>query len=276
MKIEYFASPEIKPLTQHSGHLGWYSETDWECFLRTGVVFGHRLQSGEIVSSAFMANYQNRVGWLGAVIVNSRFQGKKLGRDLIQKAISIAPDENFVLALIATERGKRMYEQAGFVEIGNTHKFIAELVPSLSDLRNIRKYESNDFENLVRLDSEASGFRRSKVLLERLRTRASAFVSLDEHNEINGFVIASHDGQRISIGSLVAPSQARAESLLTKVTEAGGSFRIDIPHWQSQFIRHISNQGFQLERICPLLTYKGRELPKASDNYFAVVSQAFG
>lgn len=276
MKIEYFASPEIKPLAQHSRTLGWYSEDDWECFLRTGVVFGHRLQNSEVVSSAYLSNFEDRVGWLGAVIVNSRFQGKKLGRDLIQKALSIAPDNDFVLALIATERGKKMYEQAGFVEIGNTHKFVANLQPTETEVLGTRKFEAKDFDLVAKLDSKAIGYSRAKLLRERLARAVEAFVFENDRSELIGYVVVSKDGDRNSVGPLVALEPIVAASLLQQSIMRGGAYRLDVPHWQGEFIRSLSELGFELERICPLLTYKGRPLPTISDTYFSIMAQGLG
>jgi GNAT superfamily N-acetyltransferase len=277
MKIEYFASPEIKALAKHSAELGWYSEVDWECFLRTGVVFGHRLKTGEIVSSAYLSNFENQVGWMGAVIVNPRFQGKKLGRDLIQKALSIAPADEFVLGLIATERGKRMYEQAGFVEVGNTCKLTGEIASSASaNFLGVRDLTEGDLEIISVLDVEAIGYRRTKPFNERLKSASEACVFENDRSEIRGFIFANKDGERISLGPLVAPNVEIALQLLKTATAGGGSYRLDIPHWQSDFIKAVESLGFKLERICPLLTFKGRALPRASDNYFAIMGQAFG
>lgn len=276
MKVDYFASPEIKALTLHSQSLGWYSETDWECFLRTGVVFGHRLQSNEIVSSAYLSNFEDQIGWLGAVIVNSRFQGKKLGRDLIQKAISIAPENDFVLALISTERGKRMYEQAGFIEVGNTHKFVANLPPVEIEFTEVRKFETTDFDQLMALDKIAVGYSRKKLLRERLAKAKTALVFENDRNEMMGYVIVSQDGERSSVGPLVALQSDIAMKLLLAAIAAGGPYRLDIPHWQAAFINHVTDAGFILERICPLLTLHGRSLPSASDTYYTIMGQALG
>ncbi len=276
MKIEYFASPEIKPLAQHSHTLGWYSEEDWECFLRTGVVFGHRLQSNEIVSSAYLSNFEDRIGWLGAVIVNSRFQGKKLGRDLIQKAISIAPDNDFVLALIATERGKKMYEQAGFVEVGNTHKFVANVPQCAAADDAVRNLETKDFDRVLALDKQAIGYSRAKLLRQRLSKATSAFVFESTGGEVTGFVVVSRDGERNSLGPLVAPDLAVAVALVRAAVAGGGSYRLDVPHWQSELIKALGPLGFDLERICPLMTLKGKALPRAADTYFVIMAQALG
>lgn len=276
MKIEYFASPEIKSLTKHSQSLGWYSEDDWESFLRTGVVFGHRLQTNEVVSSAYLSNFEDRVGWLGAVIVNSRFQGKKLGRDLIQKAISIVPDNDFTLGVIATERGKKMYEQAGFIEVGNTHKYVGNFSTSEEPLSGARKFETKDFDQILKLDSQAVGYSRSKLLRERLLKATAAFVFENDRSEIDGFVMLSKDGERNSIGPLVAADSMAAAALLRATILNGGVFRLDVPHWQAEFISSLNSMGFELERICPMLTYKGRVLPTTSDTYYTIMAQALG
>jgi hypothetical protein len=210
------------------------------------------------------------------VIVNPRFQGKKLGRDLLQKALSIAPDEDFVLALISTERGKRMYEQAGFVEIGNTHKFIADLPKSEIENNRVRKYGDDDFERVLQLDSQVTGYQRTKLLRERIRMANAVLVFENEKQDMLGFVIVSTDGNRQLIGPIVASTPEVASSLISSTISSGGLFRLDIPHWQNEFIREVASLNFNLERICPLMTFQGRPLPIASDGYFAIMAQALG
>lgn len=276
MKVEYFAAPEINGLTELSNELGWYSEQDWAFFINSGVVFGHRLQSGEIVSSGCLTNYDNKVGWLAAFIVNSRFQGKKLGKAMIEKSLTMIPDEDFVLGLISTERGKRMYESAGFVEIGNCRKFISAELSKNENFshESVRPFKENDFQKICALDVEAVGYDRSKFLKRRIQQSISSSV-FEEDGEIKGFIIV-FAGQRKVLGPVVAKNIAIANALLQYEISKGGSFRIDIPHWQSDLIKQFEQSEFSLERICPMMTYKGRPLPLTSDSYFALTAQAFG
>lgn len=277
LKVEYFSTRDIKGLTKLSDELGWYTERDWEFFINNGVVFGHRLQEGEIVSSGCLTNFSNQVGWLAAFVVNSKFQGKKLGKAMLAKAMTMVPDEDFVLGLISTERGKRMYESAGFVEIGNTRKFVSAELPQDPNIKEelVREFRETDFEKVIELDRSAVGYDRSKFLRRRIDQSLSTAVFQNPNGDVQGFTII-FEGPRKVIGPLVAENKLIASALLNWELAKGGSFRIDIPHWQNDLIKRFENSEFTLERICPLMTFKGKPLPVTSDNYFALIAQAFG
>lgn len=274
MKVEYFSLPELRGLAQHSQSIGWYSEADWELFLRTGVVLGHRLKTGEIVSSAYVSNFESRAGSLGAFIVNQRFQGKKLGKALIEKAVSLIPQSDFVLSLVATQRGKQMYEQAGFIEVGNTHKYVLKSAVGAVAHSSIRNFQESDWPVILKLDRHAIGYGREKLLRHKIEHALKVYV-FDEDGVL-GFIMVGKDGEKLILGPLVASSLPIARALLVSSLEFGKSYRIDIPHWQGDLIRAVADLHFELERICPWMTYRGQPLTVTSDSYYALMSQALG
>ncbi len=283
MRIEQFSKRDIPALTAHSQTIGWYQSADWEDFIGTGDVLGHRQDSGEIVSSAYLGRFADRLGWIGAFIVNPRFQGKGLGKALIGACVARHGQGGATLGLVATEEGKSMYQKSGFAEIGSTYKLVAEegfRLPGgdVPDGLAIREAVSAaDMATVARLDLAAVGYDRVRLLNVRLKRAVKTFVAADAAGAIIGFISGAPDSQRLILGPLVAPDADCALSLITRLSRHwNGCMRIDVPCRQPALIRTLLERGFLQERVCPVMTYGRRPLPAESSRYFALVGQAFG
>jgi GNAT superfamily N-acetyltransferase len=283
MPLERFSERDIAALTAHSKTIGWYEAADWEDFIGTGEVFGHRLASGEIVSSAYLGRFGGGIGWIGAFIVNPRLQGKGLGKTLLERCLSEHGCGGAALGLVSTEEGKPLYHKSGFVDIGSTCKLVSETGFKLPDRAAPAGYVireaaiESDRAAILRLDLEAVGFDRARLLDVRIGRAIKAFVSADAAGAIVGFISGALDSQRLILGPLIAPNTDLALSLITRLSRHwNGCMRIDIPHWQPDLVRALLKHGFRRERVCPIMTYERKPLPATSSHYFSLVGQAFG
>jgi GNAT superfamily N-acetyltransferase len=281
--IVQFSARDIPGLTVHSKTIGWYETADWEDFMGTGEVFGHRLDSGEIVSSAYLARYGDSLGWIGAFIVNPRFQGKGLGKTLIERCVDKHGSSGPTLGLVSTEEGRPLYQKSGFEDVGSTYKLVSEAGFCLPDRPVSGTYvireaaTATDRAAILRLDFETVGVDRAKLLDVRMRRAIKNLVATGPGGEIVGFISGALDSRRLILGPLISPDMELALGLISRLSHHwNGCMRIDIPHWQPDLVRVLLTQGFRQERICPIMTYQRRPLPAASSRYLAFVGQAFG
>lgn len=282
MQLSEFSIADIDALLAHSQQIGWYDRQDWLCFLSNGLVFGHKHQ-GRIVSSAFVSNYDNILGWLGAFIVAPDFQKKGLGKELIEYCKNVQKRFGFVLALVSTEEGKSLYESAGFKTVTHTFKFVADDTQNINSESNknsclVRLLSEADFDKVAVLDKIALNADRKALVHYRMNMSGRNFGSFDEHGRLSGFVFGALDGgNRLLVGPLIAESADGALALIHEVCRGwNGPIRMDIPKWQPHLIEAIATQGLTLERQCPLMTLDGRALPLESNHYFALMAQALG
>ena len=206
-----------------------------------------------------------------------------MGKALIEECVARHGRGGVTLGLVATEEGKPLYEKSGFAEIGSTYKLVTEegfKLPGVDvpDGRVVRAAASAaDFAAVARLDLEAVGFDRARLLNVRLKRAVKTIVAADAAGTIIGFISGAPDSQRLILGPLVAPDADCALGLIARLSRHwNGCMRIDVPHRQTELIRALLQRGFQQERVCPVMTYGRRPLPAESSRYFALVGQAFG
>jgi GNAT superfamily N-acetyltransferase len=143
------------------------------------------------------------VAWIGTVWVAPAHRGRGLGRALTQAAIEAAEAAGCrTLVLVATERGRPLYEQLGF-EVQTWYRTME--APGLArdaippDPR-IRSFRAGDLPAMGRLDRTATGEDRSRQLA-MLSTPAATQVLVDDAGEARAFLIRAPWGG----GATVAP-----------------------------------------------------------------------
>ncbi len=278
-----FTDQDVAALTVHSQRIGWYESSDWEDFITTGSVFGHRTELGEILSSAYLIEHGASLGWIGAFIVSPEQQGKGLGKALIRRCIEEHAAAGSPLGLVSTEEGKSLYGKFGFEEVGSTSKLVTEAGFKMADCAPrqgcvVREAAGQaDLDAICRLDLAAVGADRAVLLDARMKRAVKNLVALDAAGRISGFIGGALDSQRLILGPLVAPDSDTALALISRLSRCwDGCMRIDVPHWQTGLTTALLARGFQLERVCPVMTLGKHSLPATSERYFALAGQAFG
>ena len=85
------------------------------------------------------------------------------------------------------------------------------------------------------------------------------------------------EGSLLCIGPVVAPDERTAADLIVKsALDHPGPVRLDVPEGKNDLFQMLEEDGFELERIPPLLSFGGQPLPAMSSNYMALAGQALG
>lgn len=114
---------DISGLINLSASVGWdYDEQVINTVMAVGIIYGHKNEQGDIISSAAIIPYDNKLASIGMIIVIENYRGNKLGKELTQACINLVPDETTIM-LIATKEGKPLYEKLGFRTVTFVHTF---------------------------------------------------------------------------------------------------------------------------------------------------------
>ena len=252
-----------------------HRQEDWESYLSLGEGVVAECE-GRIVGTTMAWRYAPTYATLGMVIVANAFQGKGLGRQLMQTMLDRL--EGCSVLLNATEAGAPLYQKFGFEKIGTIHQHqgTAPMVP-LAQLRpgeRVRPLGSADSE-LADLYDRACGMGRGK-LFESLGRTGSAVVLAQDHVPV-GFANMRRFGRGWSVGPIVAPDLTGAKALASHWIGAyAGSFcRLDVPA-EGGFSEWLAELG--LPKVGEVHTMVRGTAPVTGDNcrLFGLVSQALG
>jgi GNAT superfamily N-acetyltransferase len=270
-----FAKAHLEGALKLSQEMSWpYRIQDWDVALQLG--YGFVLQhAGVVIGTAAWWPYGENHASAGMIIVAQAAQGRGHGARLMDALLASAHPRT--VALNSTAEGITLYRRRGFVPIGVIHQH--QGIPSggreapRPDF--VRSMAASDFEAIARLDREASGLERRRML-ERLVQSGDGYI-LRRDGTAHGYAISRLFGRGHVIGPVVAESPADARALIeAALARLGGVFvRIDTSA-SSQLGDWL--EGIGLQQVSDATTMiLGPPAPASGPvRIFALANQSFG
>jgi GNAT superfamily N-acetyltransferase len=270
-----FASAHLDGALKLSQEMSWpYRLEDWHVALQLG--HGYVLQrSGEVIGTAAWWPYGETHASAGMIIVAKDAQGRGYGARLMDALLASARPRSIVLN--STAEGIMLYRRRGFVPVGTIHQHQGiprerfEMPPS----GLIKPMAVSDLEAITRLDQEATGLERRRML-DRLLQSGDGYV-LQRDGTPRGYAICRLFGRGHVIGPVVAGSPADARALIEAVLAVlGRAFvRIDTSA-TSQLGEWLEGTGLQQVSDATTMIL-GTPAPSTGPAcLFALANQSFG
>lgn len=281
LELEQFDKNDILGLRDLSASVGWdYDEQEINTVITSGKIYGHKNAEGKIVSSAAIIPYDTDLASIGMVIVNKDYRGLGLGKKVTQKCIDSVSKETSIM-LISTEEGKPLYENLGFKTVDYVHKLLCEsFIPNKLIVKKegtLERYNSNDFNELIELDSAAFGDKRSKFLLNRINQSKQCLVVKDQTGKIIGFGLSILGPLNLILGPIVAPNFETAALLIKELaSKHRGNLRIDVPSGNNELMSFLEKCGFAKTSEPPIMIKNSMNMPFRNHELFAIAAQVFG
>nr|WP_256138030.1 GNAT family N-acetyltransferase [Serratia quinivorans] len=188
---------------------------------------------GQVVGCALRWLWGEQRATLGLVIVAEQHRGQGIARAMMQQLM--APLSTYQLQLVASDQGKPLYQQLGFVEQGPLAQHQCRELPlrdaaPLPNGLSLRPALPADIALLSELDLLASGMQRQPLLVELLAGAGQALV-LERRGIAVGFALRRRFGYGSMIGPVVAPELADAVILIDALCQpcSGQFVRVDTP-----------------------------------------------
>jgi predicted N-acetyltransferase YhbS len=202
---------------------------DWRLVHRLGT--GFVAEAGdEVIGTILCWAHGPEFASLGMVIVDPSWQGRGIGKKLMQMVIAELGKRSILLN--STIAGMPLYASLGFTATGIIHQHQGTVFqPPLRALEpgeRIRPLGSRDGAGLAALAARASGMPRGTVLAALLED--AECVVIDRYDEIIGCAMLRRFGHGYAIGPVIAPDVERARTLISHWvgTYAGSFVRIDV------------------------------------------------
>jgi GNAT superfamily N-acetyltransferase len=270
-----FARAHLEGALKLSQEMSWpYRLEDWDVALELG--HGFVLQrAGVVIGTAAWWPYGETHASAGMIIVAKAAQGRGYGVRLMDALLASARPRT--VALNSTAEGIMLYRRRGFVPLGIVHQHHGiprgRFAMPPSDL--VRPMAVSDFEAITRLDQEATGLERARML-DRLLQSGDGYV-LQRDGTPRGYAISRLFGRGHVIGPVVADSPADARALIeAALARLGRSFvRIDTSA-TSQLGEWL--EGIGLQQVSDATTMiLGAPAPSTGPaRLFALANQSFG
>lgn len=244
------------PFADHLRALEGWNQTleDWQRFLTTEpngcfVAVWNGTPAGTIVTTV----HGPELGWIGMLLVHPDYRRRGIGNTLLKWCIQYLRGRRVrCIKLDATPAGKEVYDVLGFKDEWALSRWEGVSVPSKQgtpDLR-IRNWQEADSRMIDRLDAEAFGVSRHRIIQALAHQSLSVLVLESEPGRMAGYGLLRKGSRAMQLGPVVAASADSGISLIQALVAHSLGDRIfwDIPHKNTAATEWAEQQGFIVQR----------------------------
>jgi creatinine amidohydrolase len=268
--------PEIMRLKNIAG---WnQTEADLSFFFKQfSETYWVAVHNGKVIGSTLAAVYDQKVAWIGMVLVDPEFRRQGVGRSLMSTALEALRHFPSV-KLDATPDGKALYDRLGFKDEYLLHRMVTRALPvvEVPPSSAVRPMVPGDLPGVIAADRAAFGTDRS-ALLTRLFQEAPhlAWIGVDQPS---AFCLGRRGFHFTQVGPVVAPSAAFAESLIGSAlgSLSGQAVVLDVPESQTRTLDLLKTRGFITQRTLLRMYRETNSIVGRPDQLFAIAGPELG
>lgn len=236
---------------------------------------------GKLIGTATVINYENKVGWIGMVIVDKEYRGQKISNLLLSGIIENS--KNIVsLKLDATPAGQPVYKKLGFASEYLVYRYI-----SMSVFKNEVHFEpgvsveravSENLEEITEYDKNIFGANRKHLIGFLIRNFPEKARILRLNGQIKGIALGRKGRLFHQVGPVFASNFDFAKKLILKSLEdiENQPVIVDIPEHQSELIDWLNNLGFTKQRQFVRMSKNENDFAGLIENQFLICGPEFG
>ncbi len=161
-------------------------------------------RNSERIGLVTNVSYDNKIAWLGNLIVDEKYRKEGGGRELVEASLAFMYGKGVeTVALYAYEDVVDFYLKLGFVVDSEFSAMKARIVAQAALIRGIRKAGAGDLAKILEFDGDCFGASRRKLLEPIIGDSDNLCFACFERNELVGYAVAkSYDGMT-ELGPLV-------------------------------------------------------------------------
>lgn len=259
---------------------GWnQTEFEWQFALQTNPAGCFAaVHNGRLVGTATTVTFEQRVAWIGMVLVDPALRGLGIGRRLMKACIESAAGCPSI-KLDATPMGRPLYLKLGFQDEYALHRFVLPdaMPPTVAGV-GAEPVTALDFAEIAAWDRQLFGADRRALLEAYWRNCPGLAFILRREGRLRAFAFARRGSFAHDLGPLVAETVADAQTVAAAALAAlpGQSVIVDVPAVQGEFMAWLRQAGFTPQRQLTRMFLGGHESRGDPARQFAIAGPEFG
>ena len=233
---------------------GWnQTKDDWMRFLNhqpDGCFIAE--WDGQPVGTATTTIYEDKVAWIGMVLVHPDARRRGIGRALLEHCIAFLKPRVACIKLDATPLGKTLYDTLGFKDEWTLQRWQTDAVTMPAEQQLFRVQRWCDFENDLpsSLDLAAFGVNRWPMIQRLVRQVPFSFTHQTVKRRVIAFGVTRKGCHAHYLGPIVGESFAAVGPLIKTLAYMMPNVRIfwDIPDANTCAVELAQRLGFQPQR----------------------------
>ncbi|MGG0182321.1 GNAT family N-acetyltransferase [Bacillus tropicus] len=281
IRVERLREEQIGDIVSLSSYIGWdYNREEIETIFNAGIVYGVWNEREELIASAAIILYEEKLASIGMVIVHPDYKGRGIGKAITNSCIKSVSAHTPIM-LIATDEGKPLYEKLGFRAVSYVSKYICNSYDANDYcVRNedyMMNYKEGDLEKIIKIDGYAFGTNRKEFLKKRIMQSEQCIVVKDKEQSVLGYGLSIQTPENKIIGPIVAKNDEMAMRIVHDLARGHhGKLRIDVSEGKKDFMKELQIIGFQKVNTPPIMMKNSDQLLKRNNELYSIAAQIFG
>lgn len=282
LRIRLFETTDLAFADSLRALAGWnQTPDDWLRFLNhqpDGCFIAE--WDGQPVGTATTTIYEDKVAWIGMVLVHPDARRRGIGRALLEHCIAFLKPRVACIKLDATPLGKTLYDTLGFKDEWTLRRWetTSANIPEHLMEYPVRTWQPRHGSEIIPLDQEAFGVARAGMLNSIATRAALPVVHLSPKGRVNGYAIARKGTRAHYFGPVVAESLPIAGPLLKTLCAGLPNKPIfwDIPDANTGAVELAKLLGFQPQRPLIRMFLGENRWPGDPQKIFALAGPEIG
>ncbi|HDR8170690.1 TPA: GNAT family N-acetyltransferase [Bacillus thuringiensis] len=281
MRVERLRKENIDDIVVLSSYIGWdYNRKEIETIFDSGIVYGVWNERKELIASAAIILYGEKLASIGMVIVHPNYKGSGIGKAITNSCIMTVSAQTPIM-LIATDEGKPLYEKLGFRAVSDVSKYICNSYNAnhkyAGNEEYMMDYEEGNLEEIIKIDEYAFGTNRKEFLKKRIIQSEQCIVVKGKEQNVLGYGLSVQTPENKIIGPVVAKNDAMAMRIVHHLArDHNGKLRIDVPKGKNNFMKELEVAGFKKLNTPPIMMKNSNQLLKRNNELYSIAAQIFG
>ncbi len=286
IRLRNMAATDIAGGMRLKTSAGWnQTEADWRRFLEfdpSGTFVAET--TGRIVGTVSTIVYEERIAWIGMMLVDPDFRRRGIGEGLMRMALEyLGLREVGSVGLDATPMGRPLYERLGFVATSALNRWSLERSPAATGSPRPADFSDSqavDLAAISRLDRDAFGADRSRLIrsiVEEIPERVTACA--DAAGSTSPAVLIAREGAIADhVAGWMATSQHAAANVLDHALARTSKSLViaDVPADHPWAGNVLSARGFRIARDLTRMYLAKSDIPNRPVAHAAILGPEFG
>lgn len=235
---------------------------------------------GQPVGTATTTLYEDKVAWIGMVLVHPDARRRGIGRALLEHCIAFLKPRVACIKLDATPLGKTLYDTLGFKDEWTLRRWETDRVelPARPMKYHVRSWRADDKRAIQALDHEAFGVDRWPMVRRTTWQIARPLIHQTIKQRVVGFGVLRKGARARYLGPVVAESIAAAGPLIKSLVLEQPKHPIfwDIPDPNTCAVELAQRLGFQPQRPLIRMFLGENKWPGDPQRIFALAGPEIG
>jgi GNAT superfamily N-acetyltransferase len=261
---------------------GWnQTERDWTLLLenRYNVCIVAE-KDGRVAGTATALNHENKIAWIGMVLVDKSLRGMGAGKMLLEHIIDKLRHIKSV-KLDATPAGEPLYSKLGFIaeyKLFRMRREVSDYREGITSWKNLSRINDKIFNDLIRSDKVVFGADRSYLLNNLFKNFPDRTLYIEGGSGIDGYLFGRGGSHFSHVGPVVANSEDTAKCLISKALEtlSDDPVGIDVPEYRQDLIKWLESIGFVIKRHFVRMYLNVNPFPGELKNQFLIGGPEYG